>query len=337
MNKISVLPNRMDAQFASFRKNVNKYDTSKTLSGIPRHKMAGPKRRRFIAVKQDEGESGAFSCNICGKVMNNPIKMRRHRREAHGIHKSKGKKEFVAKAEDSESNKDGYECKLCRIVYNHSCSLARHKRLKHGGFIEYKKLLEKAETHADKEADIQNDKLVQDTTSLKVSNPVKKRKKFDCSSCNVSFRSYSAFWTHRKIHAAVTQKKKMKLRVNGNKTTSLITTRKIHSTKNQKIHVSKNCDITSNGPLDCDICGRRLGNPGSLQRHRKVHTQEKPYKCETCGAKFNEKFNLKHHRNIHLGKYRYHSRVHYEIDKAITGMFLETMVREEVDPFSPPT
>ena len=265
----------MDAQFASYRRN-NKNDIPKTLSGIPRHKLLGPKRnRRFNKNKEDEGKSGTFSCNICGKVLKHRDSMVRHRREEHGIHKRRGRggKESLADRAVADHGTRAHVCQLCGAAYNHKCSLSRHRGLVH-----------------------------KDSTSLKAPNPVKKKRVFDCRSCNVSFRSYSSFWAHRKIHAAVTQKKRTKLKEIGNQSTSVKTTRKIHSTKNQKIHVTKNCHTRKQQSVECDICGRMLVNAGSLVRHRKVHTQDKPHKCETCGATFAERFNLKHHLKTHTGR-----------------------------------
>ena len=297
-------PNRMDAQFAYYRRN-NKIDSSKTLSGIPRHTLLGPKRKHHLNNnKCEEGKPGSFSCNICGKVLGHSVSMRRHRREVHGLHKrlGKGGKEFLEEGSVTDHDPKVHECLLCGMSYSHRRSLYNHQRVVHKVFKDYKVRLKVFKDYKGKGgAEIENEKLVENTTSLKIPNPVKKKKMFDCRSCNLSFRSYSSFWAHRKIHAAVTQTKRAKLKERGNQSTSVTMTKKIHSTKNQKIHVTKNCNITKKQRLECDICGRMLGNAGSLVRHRKVHTQDKPYKSETCGVTFAERFNLKHHLSTHTG------------------------------------
>ena len=307
----------MDAQFARYRKGFNKIVNTKNQSNI--HRKRAVSRPHVSRSNFDDSKQETYSCNICGKVLTHPGSMRRHRREVHGISKKPGRggKEFLTvkpgkppsadivgqnssvKTQNTSSeprhklettNKRVHVCDSCGLRYNHRTSLNKHRRIHHN-------------------AEVQRQNLGQ-ATSIKHPNPVKKQKMFDCRSCKMRFVSYSSFWTHRKIHAAVTQKKK-KLREKGTQPVSLVTQpsslvthQKIHSTKNQKIHIAKSCNVhvTKKQLLDCDICGRQLGNAGSLVRHRKTHTQEKPHKCETYGAAFAERFNLKHHQYIHTGR-----------------------------------
>ena len=37
---------------------------------------------------------------------------------------------------------------------------------------------------------------------------------------------------------------------------------------------------TNEKPYECDVCGKRFRQSGSLQSHMRVHTNEKPYECD---------------------------------------------------------
>jgi uncharacterized Zn-finger protein len=32
----------------------------------------------------------------------------------------------------------------------------------------------------------------------------------------------------------------------------------------------------------CEVCGKKLADPSSLYRHRKIHSGDKPHKCPYC-------------------------------------------------------
>ena len=43
-------------------------------------------------------------------------------------------------------------------------------------------------------------------------------------------------------------------------------------------------EIGANGKptVKCEVCGKKLADPSSLYRHRKIHSGDKPHKCPYC-------------------------------------------------------
>ena len=43
-------------------------------------------------------------------------------------------------------------------------------------------------------------------------------------------------------------------------------------------------EIGANGKaaVACEVCGKKLADPSSLYRHRKIHSGDKPHKCPYC-------------------------------------------------------
>ncbi|XP_069562679.1 uncharacterized protein [Brachyistius frenatus] len=57
--------------------------------------------------------------------------------------------------------------------------------------------------------------------------------------------------------------------------------------------------------LKCNICGKAFTDKYKLNRHRRIHTEEKSYYCNICGKTFFQTCTLKVHKRIHTGKKLY--------------------------------
>ena len=44
--------------------------------------------------------------------------------------------------------------------------------------------------------------------------------------------------------------------------------------------------------VTCEICGKKLADPSSLYRHRKIHSGDKPHKCPYCTRRFIQRYVL---------------------------------------------
>lgn len=51
-----------------------------------------------------------------------------------------------------------------------------------------------------------------------------------------------------------------------------------------KSNLFRTGEIGTNGKpsVACEVCGKKLADPSSLYRHRKIHSGDKPHKCPYC-------------------------------------------------------
>jgi len=63
----------------------------------------------------------------------------------------------------------------------------------------------------------------------------------------------------------------------------------------------KTGEIGANGKpaVACEVCGKKLADPSSLYRHRKIHSGDKPHKCPYCPRRFIQRYNMKQHIKTH--------------------------------------
>ena len=43
---------------------------------------------------------------------------------------------------------------------------------------------------------------------------------------------------------------------------------------------------TNEKPYECDVCEKRFSESSSLTNHMRIHTNEKPYECDVCEKRF---------------------------------------------------
>jgi len=57
--------------------------------------------------------------------------------------------------------------------------------------------------------------------------------------------------------------------------------------------------------LGCETCEKRFGEKRNLERHMRIHTNERPYACDVCEMKFRHSGSLKTHMRIHANEKPY--------------------------------
>lgn len=76
----------------------------------------------------------------------------------------------------------------------------------------------------------------------------------------------------------------------------IVTSELIQTNKNKDTNPS-NREITS---FKCNLCNKYFTDMRRLNRHKKIHLEQKPYNCKACDKGFNERSDLTRHMSRHL-------------------------------------
>lgn len=71
----------------------------------------------------------------------------------------------------------------------------------------------------------------------------------------------------------------------------------IESSKNDLVVDLAKAEITT---YKCNLCKKLFTDLRRLNRHKKIHLEEKPYNCNTCDKGFNERSDLTRHMSRHV-------------------------------------
>ena len=71
-----------------------------------------------------------------------------------------------------------------------------------------------------------------------------------------------------------------------------------HLERHVRIHINEK-------PYECDVCEKRFTQSSNLKTHMRIHTNEKPYECDVCDKAFRQLGNLQSHMRIHTNEKPY--------------------------------
>ncbi|GAB0098306.1 Zinc finger C2H2 superfamily [Sergentomyia squamirostris] len=122
-----------------------------------------------------------------------------------------------------------------------------------------------------------------------------KRMKYECDICRAKFCLSSTLYRHKEIHTDE--------EFNCDICDRTFKTRTYMKT-HRKSHFSTNDIIRQPVPPvpECHICGQKTKNISMLNKHLKIHNEDRPYKCDICGKGFTRGESLKDHHRSHTGE-----------------------------------
>ena len=221
-----------------------------------------------------------FSCDTCGKQLDNLSKHNEHERTRCGVTsftcdtcgKPVAQTGMLKCRERTHKGVKPFTCDTCGKSFAHSGKLREHERT-HTGVKPFT-----CDTCGKSFAIL---------GTLNVHGRIHTGvKPFTCATCGKSFTQSGQLREHERTHTGVKPF-----------TCDSCGKSFAHSGKlreHERTH-------TGVKPFTCDTCGKSFALSGTLNVHERIHTGVKPFTCATCGKSFTQSRQLREHERTHTG------------------------------------